>query len=235
MVDAVSDTDSAEESLSIRSKSPHISDLSPEPGGKRVGIFGGTFDPIHIGHLAIASAAAHGAGLDKVLFVVAHSPWQKEGTREITPSEVRFEMVRAATTARTDFVASDIEILRGGSSYTIDTVSELKEQSPLDEFVLVVGTDVVASLDTWHRNQDLLHMCSLAIIDRPGHIGAMPPPRWRYKRIDAPSLDLSSSMLRRRFREGKPIDYLVPAVSLGIWARWRSDWQTPDDDSLWER
>jgi len=87
----------------------------------RIGIFGGTFDPIHVGHLAVASAAAHGLRLDQVLFVVAHQPWQKVGTRQITDSALRLAMVVAATNDRDDLIASSLEIDRGGSSYTVDT------------------------------------------------------------------------------------------------------------------
>lgn len=189
----------------------------------RVGIFGGTFDPIHVGHLAVASAAAHGLRLDQVLFVVAHRPWQKVGTRQIADSALRLAMVEAATADRDDLVASSIEIDRGGSSYTVDTVEELRRRMPEAELVLVVGSDVVADLNTWHRHDELREMVTLGVVDRPGDVGAEPPPGWRCERIAAPLVDLSSSMLRSRMAAGEPVDYLVPRAALDIHHQWHQD------------
>ncbi len=188
-----------------------------QSASRRIGIFGGTFDPIHVGHLAVGSAAAHGAGLDEVLFVVAHRPWQKVGSRSIAPSAVRLEMVRAATESNDRFVASSIEIDRGGSSYTIDTVEQLRDEHPDATFVLVIGSDVVGDLDTWHRHDELRDMVEVAVIDRPGDVGAVAPPGWRVTLIDAPLIDLSSTMLRERMAANQPVDYLVPSTALAIW------------------
>ncbi len=193
---------------------------------RRIGVFGGTFDPIHVGHLAVASAAAHGADLDEVLFVVAHRPWQKVGTRDISPSGLRLAMVQAATESRADFSASSIEIDRGGSSYTIDTIETLRLADPGADFVLVIGSDVVSSLNTWHRHDELRDMCTLAVVDRPGDVGSEPPPNWTVRRVDAPLMDLSSSMLRSRLAADLPVDYLVPAEALAV----RASWHTEDRD-----
>lgn len=189
----------------------------------RLGLFGGTFDPIHVGHLAVASAAVHGLRLDEIWFVVAHRPWQKVGTRRISDSGLRLAMVEAATSDRDDLVASSIEIDRGGSSYTVDTVEQLCRERPDDDLVLVVGSDVVADLNTWHRHDELATMVSLGIVDRPGDLGAEPPPGWRFERIAAPLVDLSSSMLRARIAAGEPVDYLVPRAALDIYERWHED------------
>ena len=187
------------------------------------GVFGGTFDPIHVGHLAVASAAVHELGLDRVLFVVAHQPWQKVGTRSVAPSELRLAMVEAAIGHRDDFQASTIEIDRGGSSYTIDTVEQLRADDPDDELVLLLGSDVVPDLVTWHRHAELRDLVSLPVIDRPGDVGAEPPPGWTFRRVPAPLVDLSSSMLRARMAAGLPVDYLVPRAALAVYNEWRNE------------
>ncbi len=197
----------------------------------RVGLFGGTFDPIHVGHLAVASAVAHGMGLDQVLFVVAHRPWQKVGTRQISDSALRLAMVEAATSDRSDLVASSIEIDRGGSSYTVDTVEQLRAAMPDAELVLIVGSDVVSELNTWHRHDELCELVILAVVDRPGHVGAQPPPGWQAQRIAAPLVELSSSMLRARMAAGEPVDYLVPRAALDIYQRWHQDEVASEESS----
>jgi len=190
---------------------------------KRVGLFGGTFDPIHVGHLAVASAAVYGLRLDKMLFVVAHRPWQKVGSRSIASSDLRLEMVRAALDDRRDFVASSIEIDRGGSSYTIDTVETLLADDPDLELVLVVGSDVIDDLDTWHRYEELAELVTVGVIDRPGDVGAEAPEEFTVERVQAPLVDLSSTMLRKRLAAGLPVDYLVPKPALDVWHAWQAE------------
>ena len=197
----------------------------------RIGIFGGTFDPIHVGHLAVASAAAHGMHLDRVLFVVAHRPWQKVGTRQIADSALRLAMVDAAVSDRDDLQASSLEIDRGGSSYTIDTVEELRVAEPDAELILVVGSDVVGDLYTWHRHDELRDMVTFGIVDRPGDVGVEPPPGWTAQRISAPLVDLSSSMLRARLAAGEPVDYLVPRAALDIYEQWHHDATAAEESS----
>lgn len=197
----------------------------------RIGIFGGTFDPIHVGHLAVASAAAHGLQLDQVLFVVAHSPWQKIGTRQISDSGLRLAMVAAATADRDDLVASSLEIDRGGSSYSIDTAEQLRRAQPDTDLVLVVGSDVVDGLSTWHRHDELREMVTLGVVDRPGDIGAEPPLGWTTERIVAPLVDLSSSLLRARLAADEPVDYLVPRSALDIYKQWHQDASVAEESS----
>jgi len=198
----------------------------------RIGVFGGTFDPIHVGHLAVASAAAHGLALDQVLFVVAHRPWQKVGTRQIADSALRLAMVAAATDDRPDLVASSLEIDRGGSSYTVDTVEELQAQYPDAELFLVVGSDVVDDLHTWHRHDELQDMVTLGVVERPGSVGAEPPPGWKMQKITAPLVDLSSSLLRARLADGEPVDYLVPRAALNVYEQWQQTNQNaPENES----
>src|SRR5438309_566525 len=115
---------------------------------ERIGILGGTFDPVHVGHLIDACAARHQLALDRVLVVVARDPWQKHG-RVVAPAEQRFEMLAAAIDGAVGLEASRIELERDGPTYTIDTVEQLSE--PGRELVLVMGSDVAGSLDSWHR------------------------------------------------------------------------------------
>lgn len=195
---------------------------------RRIGVFGGTFDPIHVGHLAVAAAASDGLRLSEVLFVVAHRPWQKVGSRSIAPSELRLAMVQAAVAERGDFVASSIEIDRGGSSYTIDTVEALEVQErdagrPDSEIVLVLGSDVIGDLDTWHRHEELATMVEVGVVDRPGTVGDDAPGGWNVSRIEAPLVDLSSTMLRDRMAAGRPVDFLVPIQALEVWRTWQAD------------
>lgn len=187
----------------------------------RIGVFGGTFDPIHMGHLSVGSCSAYELRLDQVLFVIAHRPWQKVGTRQIADSALRLAMVEAATADRDDLVASAIEIDRGGSSYTIDTIEQLTDEQPDAEFVLIVGSDVVADLDTWHRYDELQQMVTVGVVQRPGSLDATAPSGWRIEPIEAPTVDISSSLLRTRLASGKPVDYLVPRAALSIYEEWQ--------------
>jgi nicotinate-nucleotide adenylyltransferase len=133
---------------------------------ERIGLFGGTFDPIHVAHLAVATAARHQLGLDRVLLMVANVPWQKALERHVSSAEARFEMVAAAVDGRPGLEASRMEIDRGGDSFTADTLSEL--QQPGREVFLIIGSDLVDDLTTWKRWEELPPLCTLAIAHRPG-------------------------------------------------------------------
>ena len=177
----------------------------------RIGIFGGTFDPIHFGHLAAAVNARHAAGLDRILLVVANVPWQKEGTRELTPARTRFELVRQAVEGIDGLEASDVEIKRGGLSYTIDTVSELRRVFPLDRFFLVVGADAAAGIEEWERTEELPALAELVVVNRPGHPRPENLGGWeRAIMAEIPSLDISSTDLRQRARDDRPLEFLMP-------------------------
>lgn len=190
---------------------------------RKIGVFGGTFDPPHIGHLSAALNAKHALSLDLVLFVVANQPWQKVGSREITPAATRVAMVEAAVADLDGCEASTIELDRGGDSYTFDTLTELLNNDPAAELFLIVGTDVAESLDTWHRPDDVARMATLVVIDRPGTTGGTPPPGWRMERVEAPLVDLSSTELRRRLASGEPTRFLVPDSVHSVWTRWHSE------------
>ena len=176
----------------------------------RIGLFGGTFDPPHVGHLAAAVNARHDLGLDVVLLVVANVPWQKVGERVISPAEVRLELVRLAVGDVEGVEVCDLEIRRGGPSYTADTVRELFEEDPTRELFVIVGGDAAAGLPTWERVDEVRQRAVIAVVDRPG--GAWgPPPGWDVERVEVPRLEISSTDLRDRVMDGRPLDYLVPA------------------------
>ncbi len=170
-------------------------------------MFGGTFDPPHVGHLVTAVNVRHELGLDRVLLVVANQPWQKV-EREVTPAHLRLAMVRAAVEPVPGLEASDVEIRRGGASYTIDTVTELERHGDV-EVVVVLGSDAAAGLGSWERADELRRRTAVAVVARPGSSGATPPPGWRWERVVVPRLDVSSTDLRDRFADGRPLDYLL--------------------------
>ncbi len=178
-------------------------------GGTRIGLFGGTFDPIHRGHVQVAEAVRDALGLDRMLVVVANEPWQKQG-RPVSPAEDRYAMVAAALDDRPGLEPSRIELDRGGPSYTVDTVRQLLADQPDAEIVVVVGADVVAALDTWRQHQALRDLVTLAVVDRPGAPLADPPTGWRAVHVAVDPVDVSSTDLRARLEAGEPVADLVP-------------------------
>lgn len=188
--------------------------LSPAPevvgGSARIGIFGGTFDPIHCGHVEAAETVFSTLRLDRLLLVVANEPWQKEGTRSVTPAEDRYAMVEAATEGRTGLEPSRIEIERGGPSYTVDTVNELRRLDPSSQLIVVIGADVVADLPTWKDEPALRQIATLAVVDRPGVKVVEPPAGWQTVRVPVAPFDVSSTELRARLEAGLAVDGLIP-------------------------
>lgn len=178
--------------------------------GPAIGIFGGTFDPIHTAHLELAELVRVTLDLDEMLLVVANQPWQKEGERPVTPAEDRYAMVEAALVDHPGLEASRIELDRGGPSFTIDTVRSLQRRDPEVELVLVVGSDVVGGLTTWKDESDLAQLVSLAVVDRPGAPATSLPPGWRGVAVPVAPVDVSSTELRERLEAGDPVDGLVP-------------------------
>ncbi len=187
----------------------------------RIGIFGGTFDPIHVGHLVAAVNARHALGLDKVLMVVANEPWQKVGERAVTPARDRLAVVEAAVASCEGIEASSIEVDRGGVSYTADTVEELRRASPDTHLYLVVGADVVGGLDSWERLETVRSTVTLVAVNRPGarsvELGPDGPlSAWRAVSIEMPALEISSTDLRCRAATGRPLDFLVPDAAIRV-------------------
>jgi nicotinate-nucleotide adenylyltransferase len=181
-------------------------------GGERLGILGGTFDPPHVGHLAIAVDVHHALALDRVLLVVNNEPWQKVGTRAITPAEDRFAMVAAAVRDLRGVEASRLELDAGGPSYTADTLGALLAEDASRELFVVLGSDAAALLPTWERVAEVRDMATIVEVLRPGFAPAAPLPGWRWERLDGPGLEVSSSDLRARIDDGRPLDVLVPAA-----------------------
>lgn len=181
--------------------------------GERIGVFGGTFDPPHVGHLVAAVNVRHDLALDRVLLVVANQPWQKVGTRPISPAADRLAMVEAAVEGVEGLEASDIEIERGGHSYTADTLATLASHEPDAELFLVLGADAAAGLGTWERAEEVRTGATLVVVDRPGAVAPAVPEGWHWMHAEVPRLEVSSTDLRDRVRDGRPLDYLLsPAV-----------------------
>jgi nicotinate-nucleotide adenylyltransferase len=181
----------------------------------RIGVFGGTFDPIHIGHLVAAQNAQHAGRLDLVLFVVANVPWQKEGTREVTDATLRYLVVKEVLRDIDGLEASDLEIRRGGRSYTIDTLMELSRQRPGDELFLIAGADAASEMPTWERAEELSRLAQLIIVNRYGypmveHVLDFDQPIL----AEMPWLDISSTDLRARVREERPLQFLLPETAI---------------------
>jgi len=175
----------------------------------RIGLFGGTFDPIHQGHVEVADAVRTALDLDRMLVVVANHPWQKQD-RPVTPAEDRFAMVVAALADHPGLEPSRLELDRGGPSYTIDTVRHLLADEPGAELSVVVGADVVAALDTWHEHEQLRELVTLAVVDRPGVDQVRPPAGWRSVRVAVSPVDVSSTGLRTILESGGSVAGLVP-------------------------
>lgn len=175
-----------------------------------IGVFGGTFDPPHVGHLVTAAEVRSALHLDRVLLVVANRPWQKVGTRRITPAADRLAMVEAAVAGVDGLEACSLEIDRGGDSFTVDTLAALTDRHPGAHLHLVLGADAAAGLSTWERVDEVRDLAILAVVERTGAEPAAVPAGWRGCVVPVPRLDVSSTDLRVRLAEGRPVDFLVP-------------------------
>lgn len=176
---------------------------------ERLGIFGGTFDPPHVGHLVTAVNVRHELGLDRVLLVVNGQPWQKLGSRPITPAEDRLALVEAAVGTVDGLEASRVEIDRPGMSYTADTLVELAQADPAPELFVILGTDAAAGLLTWERVEDVRRRATIVVVDRPGTRNVDAPEGWSWVHVEVPRLEVSSTDLRARVVDGRPLDYLL--------------------------
>lgn len=182
---------------------------------RRIGLFGGTFDPPHVGHLVTAVNVRHALDLDLVIMMVANVPWQKEGTRPITPALDRLAMVEAAV--------SDVPMLRpgreeidlGGDSFTADTLAVLAQEYPGADFFTIIGDDAAAGLRTWTRWEEVVERSQLVVVDRPGEAVALADDI-DWIRVEVPRLEVSSTDLRARFTDGRPLDYLVTQPVLDV-------------------
>ncbi len=185
----------------------------------RVGLFGGSFDPVHDAHVALARRALADLALDRVLWLPAGQPWQK--TRRITDAEHRVAMLRLAIAGEPRFVLDLRETQRTGPSYTLDSVRELQAELPQAHYVLIVGQDQAAGLPSWHGWQELLGRVQLAAAQRPGVALPLHPEvaRAAPQAVMLPMMDISSTEVRRRVATGGDITALVCADVAGYIAR----------------
>lgn len=179
-------------------------------------MLGGTFDPIHVGHLVAAVNSRHALHLDRVILVVANIPWQKSGRSgyAVSAAEDRYAMVAAAVADVDGLEASRIEVDRGGESYTADTLAALAAAYPTDELFLIIGADVAAELASWRRIEEVQHLATLVVVGRPGAPDPEIPPGWQVERVEVPQLEISSTDLRARVVDGRPLDWLVPPAAV---------------------
>jgi nicotinate-nucleotide adenylyltransferase len=179
--------------------------------GKRLGVMGGTFDPIHHGHLVAASEVADFLGLDEVIFVPTGQPWQK-GDRKVSPPEDRYLMTVIATASNPRFSVSRVDIDRPGETFTIDTLRDLRaEHGPESEFYFITGADALARMISWRDADELFKLAHFVGCTRPGHqLTLSDLPRDRVSLLEIPALAISSTECRERVRGGHPIWYLVP-------------------------
>ncbi|MET0448558.1 MAG: nicotinate-nucleotide adenylyltransferase [Aeromicrobium sp.] len=182
-------------------------------GRRRVGVMGGTFDPIHHGHLVAASEVQSWFDLDEVIFVPTGQPWQK-ADRDVSPAEDRDLMTVIATAANPRFNVSRVDIDRSGLTYTIDTLRELSALHPEADLYFITGADAMAALLTWRDHEELFDLAQFVGCTRPGHemddTTLKGLPEERITLVEIPALAISSTDCRHRVERGEPVWYLVP-------------------------
>jgi nicotinate-nucleotide adenylyltransferase len=176
----------------------------------KLGLLGGMFDPIHIGHLRAAEIVRESLELDEVIFVPAGVPPHRG--RPAAAGIDRYAMVAIATAAHRTFVPSDVELAREGPSYTVETVAQLRERRPGAEVVLIVGSDNLPMIAEWREPERLLGLCTIAVVERPGSapVPAGKVPSDRLHRVEGTALPIASRDLRERIRAGRSVRHLVP-------------------------
>lgn len=183
-----------------------------------VGILGGTFDPVHLGHLIVGEEARVALGLDQVMFIPAGQPWLKSG-RCITPAEHRLRMVQLAVDSNPFFRVVDNEVEREGPTYTVATLQELRDQLGGEATLhFIVGMDSLEQFHRWKDPERLLELCRLVVVNRPGHqgvdvntlVGRFPQAGESLRLLTVPRIEISATEIRRRVAQGVSIRYLVP-------------------------
>jgi nicotinate-nucleotide adenylyltransferase len=175
---------------------------------RRVGVMGGTFDPIHHGHLVAASEVQQSFDLDEVVFVPTGQPWMKE---DVSPAEHRYLMTVIATASNPRFTTSRVDIDRGGITYTIDTLRDLRRLHPDADLFFITGADAVAQIVEWKDVEELWELAHFVAVSRPGHaLSIRGLPEQGVSSLEVPALAISSTDCRRRVDRGFPVWYLVP-------------------------
>jgi nicotinate-nucleotide adenylyltransferase len=174
---------------------------------RRIGVMGGTFDPIHNGHLVAASEVASAFDLDEVIFVPTGSPYLKDN---VTPAEHRYLMTVIATASNPRFKVSRIDIDRAGPTYTVDTLADMQKLHPDAELVFISGADAIAQISAWKSADQLWDLAHFVAVSRPGHKLTIPDaPEGAISKLEIPALAISSTDIRARVQTGKPVWYLV--------------------------
>ena len=175
----------------------------------KLGIFGGSFDPVHLGHLLVAQAAIEELGLDRLFFIpAAQSPFKPENQPAPTPA--RLQLLRLALAGRTNCEIDEQEIRRGGVSYTIDTLRDYAERFPGAKLFYLIGADHAAKLDKWREPDELARLAEFVVIPRPGESVLEFPKPFRGRILKGFPIEISSSQIRARVKAGLPVDHLVP-------------------------
>ncbi|MFJ3770597.1 nicotinate-nucleotide adenylyltransferase [Streptomyces sp. NPDC090075] len=194
-----------------RVRTPRYTSAGPAHTGKRrLGVMGGTFDPIHHGHLVAASEVAAQFHLDEVVFVPTGQPWQKTH-RAVSPAEDRYLMTVIATAENPQFSVSRIDIDRGGPTYTVDTLRDLRALNPDADLFFITGADALGQILTWRDSEELFSLAHFIGCTRPGHpLTDHGLPEGGVSLVEVPALAISSTDCRARVAKGDPIWYMVP-------------------------
>jgi nicotinate-nucleotide adenylyltransferase len=175
----------------------------------KLGLFGGSFDPVHLGHLLVAQAAVEELGLDKVFFIpAAQSPFKPENAP--APAAGRLQLLRLALAGKTNYETDELEIQRGGVSYTVDTLRDYARRFPLAEIYYLIGADNAAKLNEWREPDELARLAEFAAVPRPGGMPAVFPPPFRGRMLKGFGFDVSSSQIRARIKAGLTVENLLP-------------------------
>ncbi|HEX7118250.1 MAG TPA: nicotinate-nucleotide adenylyltransferase [Longimicrobiales bacterium] len=177
----------------------------------KLGIFGGTFDPVHLGHLIAAQDAWAALELDRVVFIPAAVPPHKRGRVTAAP-QLRLEMLRAATAGDPRFEVSDLELRRPGPSYTVDTLLELRERDPTGALFLLLGVDQFREFHTWRGPEEIARLADLVVLARDGAAASSLPTHFPHRWVAVTRVDISATEIRRRIAARLPVRYLVPAA-----------------------
>lgn len=190
------------------STAPSSTTEAPATQARRIGVMGGTFDPIHHGHLVAASEVAAKFDLDEVIFVPTGRPWQKT---KVSPSEHRYLMTVIATASNPRFTVSRVDIDRNGPTYTVDTLRDLRNQYPNDELFFISGADAVAQIMSWKDKDELWNLAHFIGVSRPGHELSLSGLSGEHvSLLEVPALAISSTDCRSRVARAHPVWYLVP-------------------------